>query len=703
ETVYAQLWHNIYVRCSDGSVDVVQYYISSDNFPFDAVVLKNGIVSGLNVLEEGDPVEYLVNKETGKVLYIYVPNNLSTRIARGRLQSVDWTNKNAVFLDLNGREYVYSIANGLFGTTNGVQYLHFTGERRTAANLPIGSLVSISLVNNMITGITYVGESVLYPETYGIVIENNAMLGFLTVANDEGQIVSKTYNPANLIVQKREYYDMRDTIGQIHSMFPDLDYNPRITSMDSIEPGDIVSFRTDEKDDGVIVSISAAVNYTTRYGVLREFYNDGIVSSFLIEYENGKTAWFTMPNSAYVTKNGRPSSPYSVRVGDWVRILINQAVSAPGHIMESVKEMQVENEGHLINEIAMGKLTHLNMLQNKIQLTDVQTLTKNGWDKYKPVVQFNLAGKNTEFFIDGRPVTISFVNNYLRYSDANVYIALENNFAGDIIRKVSFRTGRDEILPPDTIFGTDSNGGFHILANDGMITTDPGTIVRRNGRLVDGRSIFAPDYAVVALCGHNTAAVVDITDPPSTAGVNIVRGRIYSVDHSKSFRVQSMSVFDGHNWLYTPIQREFTIDYNTMYFNENGLVSSESFIDFTEDSVIHKVFTIVTDGARAARVIEAPFVTQAVRGIIYAVNGNSISIRNASYYNEQTGRYLPVSNVNATVEINIMSNSLIIDRDKLIGANSLSIGDQIKIMTNTLPDVIAGGMQIDGYIVLVEK
>jgi hypothetical protein len=62
--------------------------------------------------------------------------------------------------------------------------------------------------------------------------------------------------------------------------------------------------------------------------------------------------------------------------------------------------------------------------------------------------------------------------------------------------------------------------------------------------------------------------------------------------------------------------------------------------------------------------------------------------------------------------INIHPNSIMVDRNQVVGINDLRIGDQIRIMTNyrTIfdPTVISGNhppndLYVDGYVVLVER
>ena len=701
------LSRTIYVRGSDGKVDTFLYRTtvssSPQDGPEDAVVLRMGAVAGLASLEEGDRIEYLVEPSTGAVWYVQVTGGLELQSIRGRLSNIDAQAGTVTFTDESGKSHAFVMADGLYGTeADGSGYVKYDNEKRPVRTFPVNALYDASVVNNVIVSLKYFGDPVLYPETRGIVLENEPLLGYITIRGPDGLEATYNYNSGALRAQKREYYDMRDTLASIHSIFPDFYFNPREADMSEIEPGDIVSFRTSGLDPAFITSLSAAVNYATRYGRVRETSGDGGETEILMQFENGATSWFTLVEGIYIARNGKPVAADEIRPGDWARLLVNQAVISPGYMIESVKEVRLENVAHSIETIIKGRMSGINMVQSRLSVLDATELTDAGWTNYRQIAQFNIANKEIEYFHDGRPVTLSYVNQYLSRTDADVYIALENRYSGPAVRVVSIRTGRDELLRPDTVIATDGVGSFMILSNDGFISTDPGTIVRRNGRLVDGTHIFAPDYAVVSLNGHNAAAVVDITQAPSTAGVQIMRGRVYSVDMGKSFKVQSISLFDGHNWIYTPIQREFTIDNRTLFMNAGGLFSIDAFLDYTPDSVVDNVYTIIVDGARAARVIDAPFARRSLRGIIYEAGDGQVSIRDVRAYNESTGQWTLISNRDATATVTIPSNAVIVDRDALIGSGNLRAGQQIKIMTDELPDPIESGMNTTGHIILVE-
>jgi len=422
-----------------------------------------------------------------------------------------------------------------------------------------------------------------------------------------------------------------------------------------------------------------------------------------MEFENGRTSWFDMPEGTMMRRDGRSVNAADIQAGDWARILINQAVIEQGHVIESVRAMNLEGDARHITNIVRGQLTGIDRIQNQLMLQNAQQLEQTGWSHYQQIARYSITNPQIEYFYNGRPVSLAFVNENLRHSSAEVYVALESAHGGDRIRMVSFRSGRDELLPPGNVVGIDGQGGFNIMANDGTIRTDAGTIVRRNGRLVDGRQISPWDHARVSLNGENSAAVVDIGPAPQYAGVQLIRGRIQSIDQGNSFRVQSMSLLDGFEWRFTPIEREFTIDRDTIFINQGGLTDINDFIDFTPETMVDRVFNIVVDGSRAAMIIDAPHSTQMIRGTIFEVAPGQLSLRDVHVRNAITGEWNVISFRDATATAVIGNNTIIVDRNQTIGVNSLQVGQQVRIMSPAPLPTAASGMSVDGFIVLVER
>ena len=276
--------------------------------------------------------------------------------------------------------------------------------------------------------------------------------------------------------------------------------------------------------------------------------------------------------------------------------------------------------------------------------------------------------------------------------------------------QIAYGAGAADVpLNPELVVAVDGHGGFYVLAHEGLIRTDRGTIVRRDGRRVTGRDIRPWDYVIVTLSSADRAAVVEIVAAPAFTGVQIARGRIGRVEQGQSFQVQSMSLFDGQQWHFTPIERVFTIDTNTRFMVGGNPMDMNNFLSFMPEAgfdgainAFNQVFNVVIDGGRAAWVTDAPYATQSIRGIIYHIEGDTLYLRDTHVRNQLSGAWTLTSNVSATSNVSILNNSVIIDRNQVVGINHLQVGQQVRVMTTTLPQT-APAMSVNGYIVMVER
>ncbi len=751
QTGAASLWRNIYIRNMDGKIDVLQFQLKDSGSPqdnvADTVVYSNGEVLSLANLLEGDRIEYIVEKaqntsanssittadlttnpiedesagtanntstERPRVIFVKVTGGLERKEVRGKLMQMDYENGQIHILDSLGKRFSYPIVNGLYGTNDdGENYIVMGVKRYIDKNLPYGSYVKLGLVNDTVDDIQYVGDMNLKNEIRGIVVENNTAYGYLTVIDNDGNEVTKNYYPDQIEVEKQEYYDLDDETGYLDQVFPTGSYDPRDTSISNIEAGDIVFIRTYDEDPETIESISASTNYIMKYGKVNSYVNDGTgLNQLMIQYENGQTSWFDVADDIFTSKAGKPIEQSEIQAGDWVKILVNQAIISPGYIMESVKEITVEGTGHEINTIIKGQLGAINNIQNKISIQDSYTLTKNGWSDYMNVRDISIANNDIEYYYEGRQISLDYAMKFLKHADNDVYIAMENNYSGEKVAMVSFRTSRDDVLEADTVINSDGVGNFNISSKDGTISTDSGTIVRRYGRLVTGQNIMIPDYATVVLNGNNKAAVVDIYDQPDVSGVIIGRGRILSVDEGKSFSLKSTGILTGTKWVYSPVERTFQIDHNTMYIDENGISNMDAFIEYTTSSAVSRVYNIVSDGTKATHVVDSPYAKDSVRGDVVSVgasqgedgenSGNVIVIKNATYLKNKAYKWDDVSYEDSSVNITIPANSIIVKNNKVVGVSEIEKGDKLRVLTDELPNSVRGGMNVTGYIILVE-
>jgi len=703
QTSQVSAWQNMFVRVNDGTVDVLQRstVVSPSAQPnmLDAVVFNNGQVGGLNMLVYGDTIEYFVHPQDGTVWYVHVLHSAIQTIEYGTLFSIDPAEMTITIVNTPSGDdrRIFSMADGLVTNRDGINYLLMGFNRYNVATLPFGQTFRLHLRNNLVVALEFVGSQVLVDEFRGLVVENNPGFGYMTIIDQNGNRRTMRYFQQEMMVQRISHWDTQMHVSYISQLFPSFAFNPLATTIASIVPGDIVFIRPDPNDGGVVSYVSAISNYFMRYGQITNIVHHPTHTSILFRQENGQISQFEIANGTFISRQGSRISPFNIQVGDWARLLVNEAVLAPGHTMSSIIEMTIEGTARHITNIVRGNLMGINTIQQTMAIEHAQSLSQVGWVNFNYVGQFDIRNPNISYFYNNRRITRDEALRLFNRGGATVYIALENHFAGERIAMVSFRSQREERLPADTVVFA-NNGQFFLAQSPSVaIGTDSGTIVRRNGRLVSGFDIMPGDYASVIMAGANMAAVVDITDRPDTSALQIMRARVTQVWDGQSFRVESMSQLFGNSWVFSPIQREFTIDTRTIFMPVGGDTNINNFLTYTEDSVFERVFTIVTDGARASYIIEQPFANRAVRGTIVGdINDGtgSFMLRDVMVQNPVTNQWNILSNINNTMTITIDNTTLIGRGNAIVPQRYLQAGDQVLIMmeADALSTVAAAGV-----------
>lgn len=705
KTGQAMIKRDIYVRTKDGKVDIVTYTMENshkhNDIKNDAVVFLNGKVASLSNLREGMEISYLVDDINNKIYFASVKNSaINQKEVNGKLKKVDFSKNNIQIMNNSRKMFVYSTLQGLMGQDNNGKYIYIGEKKVYEKKVPIGSKINIILQNNIVHKINYVGEDNLQQELRGVVVDNNPEFGYITVLDNDAKEVTKNYFSDDIVVEKQPYYDDRDDIGYLDEIFPSFEYDPRDTTIDKIEAGDIVFIRSQKDDPTYIDKISASPNYIMRYGKVQQIINDIDKINMTIKLEDGQISTYSFANNIFTSKAGKPIDVSAITSGDFVKILVNEAILSPGEVIESVKEIVVEESGHLISNILKGEIGKIDPIQKTISLQHSYKIGKNGWQDYEQIRTINLKNNDTEYYYNGERVSLGFVEAKLKRANGTAYVAIEDNFSGDVARKITFRASRDEMLEPNVVVTTNGIDTF-ALANSGMITADEGTIIRKNGKLVSPQNINVNDYAVVSLNGQGKASIVDIYDVPVVDTISIARVRIKKIEDNKYFIAKSMSMLNGNEWQYSPIERKFNIDGQTVYITKDGIKNINQFIGYTDETSIDKAFTVVFNGDMATHIIESAFPTKVAFGTVYEAK-EGIKLKDGKYLDENNV-LKDVSLKNSTINLETGKNTIVIKNNKISSLDKIQKDDKLRVLTEDLPKEIESGMKINAVIIFVEN
>ena len=548
-------------------------------------------------------------------------------------------------------------------------------------------------------------QNVAITEEIGLVVDNKPDLGYLTYVNINGQKITRNYYKNQVKVEKLSYYEVEDLIGYIDQMFPSFEFDPRDTTAEHIQPGDYIYMHL--APDKTITHISASTDHIVRYGKVKQFNPGGMTASqMVLEDEKGQIFHMEIHSHVPVSKSGIPITISQIQEGDWVKVLLSQGNVAPGHTTQYVKEVVVDGGSRHISNIYRGQLTHIDPYQNSLYLKNTQPIEKSGWGPYTDIKELAIRPNNVQSYYMGNLVSWDYVTRYLKHQPGYVYIAMENYYGSERAVKLDFQSQHQRTLPADTIISAEP-GRLKLLGGEEVIVSQD-AIIRRNGRLVDPYSIMVNDYARIDLTANNQAAVIDITEKPTMGNLQIFRGRIRSIKDRESFEVETFSMLDNTMWMYHPIPRTFTIDHDTKFYDESGVVSNgiEEFIGYGENSQLEEVYTAIVIGDYAKAVIKMPYTRNPIKGEVYEVSEGTIRIKDTYIYHEGLKRWEVKGRKDNTQEITINPNSAVMKNGQLVSPSSLVRGDKIRIMTDV--DILGENQAeeigaVEGYLIIVEE
>ncbi len=539
-----------------------------------------------------------------------------------------------------------------------------------------------------------------YSEDRGIVVENYPELGYLVYRNSKGNTITRNYYMDELVVEKQPYYEMEDKLGYIDELFPNFSYDPRDTTINSIQAGDSIYIRVNK--EGNVTYISAYNDYVVRYGKVVSFnYNTGEMANLQLQDENGNLYSYSIGVGIPVTKGGKVYAISTIQTGSWVKVLVCQKILGEGIIEETAQEIVVDNDYRVISNIYRGQLTSVDTIKKILNVKNAQALGKSNWGAYNTLLRLSLDTKNLSSYLIGNRVSLDYVSRNLKNADGYVYVATENYRGKENAIKLNFQSKLQTTLEPSLVTYASANT-VKLLSGETIYLSEDAIIVR-DKRMVDGNSIMVGDTLQAVVTGENKLAVGNIISERTTGSLQVFRGRIKRINARESFQVETFSLLESNTWYYHPTPQTFSIDADTKFYAEGGLVEEgiEKFLAYGDESEVSNVYTIVAIGEKAYMIVDMPYVTESVKGQVYEVDGEGIRIKDAYYYHKNQKKWVQYSNKNLGATISVGANSVIIKNGKVVPARSLEEDDKISAMvTENLKD---SNGTASSYIIIVEN
>lgn len=669
------------------------------SFKTEIPVFKDGTITNSLSLKKGDRLEYIVGSEDKIIRYARVLSNSGEMsYVAAIVNSVGTAGRTINYTPLT-QTIKYpdqAISNPVKKTANGnIVYENHSYSNNilnaiTKAPVDMTSIkpemvVVVGIQQNVVKEIAPVTVKKAREAglTSGIVEENNPQLGYLSMYKADGS------GPLELSALRIFNYDDPNSV--------EVYKNHQPADLEDIEPGDTVFVRID--DTGAVSSISSVDNYTVRYGkvISRK------INSITVETDKGVLQYNT--DGVNVIKSGKLSKLTQLKDGDRVKLLVNEAPN-----LTRLKEIIIESGDKLVANIYKGNFKSYNNLSNQIVLSDPWVFRKGTWvkDEAEPMKTLKLDEDFTAYF-GGNAQPVKNLNKYLNGSV--VYLVSESDYGNNENVVMANFTNDLEVPYNDRVYTAGANK-FTLQQAQTSISYDNGTIVVKDGRLVQGSSVTADDYTYVvanrdADSGTLVAGVVAIEKRAGTDTLQLFRGRISGIDEYKSVTLQSYSKLNGVNWDFANTPVTFTLNSNTRITDTDGIVGQGDFNSYNGATTFkNRTVYVLSDGTNAVEISTAPYGNVNITGTVITASGatyddegklltqpTALELRNVKYYNTSTKLYANM----ADSKFNLLANSFIIKNNVRIQPSELKKGDKVRVLKK---DTAVTG---DAYIVIVEE
>lgn len=554
----------------------------------------------------------------------------------------------------------------------------------------LGLSISVGGVftQNLIASEKQVSEKV--KEDKGIVLEKNIHDGYIKIKNIQGNIVKHSIDLINLRVEKLSFYE-EDKIGGVDKLFPNTLFNPKTTAFETIQIGDSIYLQLDE--EGVFY-ISVVNEYYSRYGKVI-----GVSSQMLtIEGENKIKYHYKLSATTGISKSGSFYTLQDLKVGEWVKVLLCERPTGIGEVETDVLQISVDPGSRKLEGLYLGTFLAYDYFQDAIYFSDVKRFNNHSWNSEKDIKSFNMKAANRSVYLGGQKVSLPQVANYLKSTLNTTYLAVEKSKGKETVLKMSVQAGVPHVLPSvKVVYATPqtlilSSGEFLVLRED--------TIIIKNGLMVDAFHIKEGDNIRVTTSVRGQAAIVEIIDRQQKDSLKVYRGFISKIEEGEWFELKQLSLLENGDWFRMLNRETFSLSTRTRFYTSEGLKDKglESFVDYGENGVRNREYTIIEKEGEALAVVEMPSTSQLFTGIVYATEKDKIKIKDVKYKNSD-GKWKVYDRANEGLSVDVAPNTVILKQGELVPVTEVKKGDKVEVMAENMGSHTEN--QIEGFIIKI--
>lgn len=325
----------------------------------------------------------------------------------------------------------------------------------------------------------------------------------------------------------------------------------------------------------------------------------------------GKEETYSTSALTIALKDGKNVSLDVLYEGDTVKLYFDDMYTT------QISRLEIQNDAVNVKGLYRGVLAVANPFQNNATLTNLEVFKNGKWEAVASSKTMAYSA-STAAYIGGQKMSLP---NLKYYKGKTAYMVLKDFFGMDRIEKVVVKSDYESTFF-DKIIDINWYSEMFKLENNKNFTFNPGTIIIKNGRLVDSYAL--EDEADAFIVGDGTgsklmANVVCVYNE-DVNNSNIGQHYIYegTLDEilSDRLKLKDFCILDKHEWESFNDEKELYLDNDTVIYDaeEDKNITLEEFYsgdyavdedsDYADDNDLKDWYGyIYTDGDRVTSIV----------------------------------------------------------------------------------------------------
>ena len=266
-----------------------------------------------------------------------------------------------------------------------------------------------------------------------------------------------------------------------------------------------------------------------------------------IKLSSGKTKTYYMNSDTELFKDQKQVDLSAFFEGDRVKGTLVE------HDSNFISSIEVNTQGSIVENIYKGTIQKIDPLQSKLVIKNEKVFRDWKWQLNRPNNTSRTFNSKTPIYIGNKQVKQSQLRSYV---NDEVYYVTVSQFGKEVIQKIIIQKSseRSYYQPMSSINTSTKKIG---LRNIGVFPYHSGSILIRNGRLVDSNSLQASGTAFVLTDGtskNQFANIIQVTNDgfqsPNLADHTVYFGRISSTSNY-GLTISNASKLSSNFWTST--------------------------------------------------------------------------------------------------------------------------------------------------------